>query len=324
MTRHAILAIDAGKSGCRAATYVAGERVAEAEGPGFANVAAADGIQQIHAALSSTLAGLPDAGGYDVACLGMTGVLEPNAHARTVASMVGEVVAVDRVVVTSDVVTTFCGALGIQPGVVVAAGTGAIGLGIGPDGGFARVDGLGYLLDDGGSGFEIGRAGLREALRAMDGRGGSIPLREAALAAYGSLDVLLDTVYGAENPARMIAAFSRCVTSAAEAGDPVARRLLEEAARHLAQTAAAAAGRTFPPDADVPLSWNGGVFRAGDLVMAPFLTTVCNAISLVRPRPPRGDALDGAAELAVSTDPSVPRGKCFAGQLLTVADTSTR
>lgn len=159
----------------------------------------------------------------------------------------------------------------------------------------------------------------------MDGRGGSIPLREDALATYGSLDVLLDTVYGAENPAWKIAAFSRCVTSVvAEADDPVARRLLEEAARQLAQNAAAAAARTFPPDADVPLSWNGGVFRAGDLVLTPLLTTVRDAIPLARPGPPRRDALDGAAELAASTDPNLPRGKRFAGQLLTVVHAPTR
>lgn len=320
MTQSAVLAIDAGKSGCRAATYTAGRRTAEAAGPGFANVAAPDGPARIRAALEATLQGLPAAKPYAAVCLGLTGVLRPDAHARTVADLLGEVVQAHRVVVTSDVVTNFCGALGAHPGVVVAAGTGTIVLGIGHDGRTARVDGWGYLLDDGGSGFEIGRAGLREALRAEDGRGGSAALRHAALALYGSTAALLDTIYGADNPARTVASFAREVATVAEAGDSTAAGLLERAAQGLAHSAVAAARSTFGSDVPVPLSWNGGVFRSEAFVLAPFLVAVHDALPLVQSAPPKGDALDGAARLAVTVDSSSSLEQSFAGDLLTVAE----
>jgi glucosamine kinase len=302
----AVLAIDAGKSGCRAASFVDGERGSTTSGPGLENVAKPGALTQIRDALTTTLAGLPDTDRAAAVCIGLTGVLEPGGHARAVADLLRELVpAAQRIVVTSDVVTSFSGALGLRPGVVVAAGTGAITLAASPAGELARVDGWGYLLDDAGSAFELGRAGLREALRAADGRGGSPALHAAAIATFGDLAGLTDRVYAADNPARTIAAFAMQVSGAADAGDRVAIRLLGDAGRELARSAVAAAGRVLDVRTSVAVSWHGGVFDAGPPLLEPFVADIRAAIPTADPRPPRGDGLDGAAALAAADGPTV-------------------
>lgn len=303
-----VLAVDAGKTGTRAAVFAGGDRGDVALGPGVANVASAGGLDQVRAVLSKVLGDLSGVRTCSVACIGTTGVLEPSGHARAIGEMLVDLVQVARVVITSDVVTTHCGALGLAPGVVVAAGTGTIVLGVGPDGAVARIDGWGHLLDDGGSAFEIGREGLREALRAADGRGGSRHLHDAAMTAFGSTRQLVAGVYGSSNPARVVAGFAREVSAAADAGDPVAVELLGRAATRLGDSAVAAARHTFAADAVVPVSWQGGVFAAGAHVLDPFADRVRAALPAVDLRPPAGDALDGAALLARATSPTLVDG----------------
>src|SRR5690606_34312782 len=58
--------------------------------------------------------------------------------------------------VTSDIVPSFVGAIGLLPGAVLAAGTGAIALGSDMREVLRRVDGRGHLLGDHGSGAWIG------------------------------------------------------------------------------------------------------------------------------------------------------------------------
>lgn len=295
-----ILAIDGGKTGSRAVSFGPEGRGQTSAGPGIENVVAPGALAQIRAALEVAIGDLAHRTPFDVVCLGLTGVLQPGGHAVAVTNLLEDMRLARRVIVTSDSVTTFCGALGLRPGVVVAAGTGTIGLAVGADGRLARVDGWGYLLDDAGSAFEIGRAGLREALRAADGRGNCEALRDAAEEAFGDADAILAAVYGATNPARVVAGFAREVTAAALAGDDTAAGLLRDAGRALAATCVAAATRVLDVEQPVPVSWQGGVFRAGDLVIDPFREAVVAALPTARPEPPRGDALDGAAALAAA------------------------
>ena len=51
--------------------------------------------------------------------------------------------------------TSYLGAIGFEPGAVVAAGTGVIALAGDRDGNFARSDGWGYILGDDGGGWLV-------------------------------------------------------------------------------------------------------------------------------------------------------------------------
>ncbi|HUR04689.1 MAG TPA: BadF/BadG/BcrA/BcrD ATPase family protein [Nonomuraea sp.] len=197
-------------------------------------------------------------------------------------------------VVTGDMVTTHVGALGFQPGVVVAAGTGVITLGTDLAGIWNQSDGWGYLLGDHGGGAWIGMRGLHAALRAHDGRvGGSAALLGHLTARFGSPSELVALVYASGSAAHHFASFAPYVGEAARDGDPVARRIWTEAGRQLGQTAVAAAAGLEPV-----FSWGGRLFDAADLLMEPFQDTVRTLLPGARFRPPRGTSADGALALA--------------------------
>lgn len=294
------LALDSGKTGCRVALIVDGLRVASARMPGLGTVADRGAPVRLEAGLEQVLERLRLEGQVDVVGVGMAGVFESWGNAPAIASIIQRVTGAERVVLTSDVVSTYCGVLGFEPGVVVAAGTGTVALAVAEDGSHARVDGWGYLLGDEGSGFVVGRAGLRSALRAHDGRGGSEVLRELAAERYGSLGRLAGGVHADENPSRLVAAFAPDVAVAARMGDAEAERIWERAAGDVARTAVAAARRVLEPGKVVNVSWSGGLFAERELLLAPFRREVVGMLPGARLVEPPGDALDGAGRLAAT------------------------
>ena len=125
---------------------------------------------------------------------------------------------------------------------MVAIGTGAVGIGLGPEG-LVRVDGLGYWLGDDGGGSWIGRLALRNVLGARAG-GPATSLLAAAEARYGDLARLPTTLAAGDEVAATTAAFAPDVVAAAEAGDAVAVSVLDAAGAALAQTLGNAAARS--------------------------------------------------------------------------------
>jgi glucosamine kinase len=298
-----VLAIDGGKTKTLFAVYRDGCRGDVVKTGGLENIAAAQGLSEIRDTLRSVICGELPRGPWDAVSLGVTGVHGGTPHADTMLDILAEFVDASRLLVASDVVTTYCGAMGFRPGAVVAAGTGSIALGL-VEGRSAVVDGWGYLLGDEGSGFSIGRAGLRSALRHFDGRGGSRALLARAVERFGSVDHVLSRIYGADLPPAAVAAFSREVAIAAQEGDEESRRIWGDAARSLAEMVVAAAGRvTDAPE--VQLSYSGGLFGAQTLLLAPFREELRRLLPQADLVAPRGDALDGAALLSAGEVPTL-------------------
>ena len=80
-------------------------------------------VAAIHAAAQQ--AGLP--GGVGVVCLGLE-LAGATVDLERVASELARRLGAGRVVIASDVVTSYLGSLGLRPGVVLAAGTGGVAL----------------------------------------------------------------------------------------------------------------------------------------------------------------------------------------------------
>ena len=294
-----IVAVDVGGSGCRARLAGPGTRC-EVRTGGPPPV----GIQGIDvAALATTLYAAAvrlraqcGAGAVAGIGIGMRGLLrladDLSALRKTLSTPLGARVTV----LAADAVTAHVGALRLEPGAVVAAGTGVVALGTDLERRWKLVDGWGHLLGDCGGGAWIGGAGLRAALRAHDGRpGGSPALLDRLVARYGPPEALPWQVYPHPNPAKVLAAFATQVAAAARDGDAVAAGIWEQASHHLAETAATALVDGVPPTA----SWSGGLFSADDeLLSGPFR----RALTRLRPDvvivPPHGDPLDGAETLA--------------------------
>ena len=204
---------------------------------------------------------------------------------------------VRRVLLAHDSIISFLGALGLQRGVVVAAGTGVVTLGVGREA-MSRVDGWGYLIGDAGSGFWIGRAALDAVMRAYDGRGPATALTDVALAEFPDLSTAYIEIQSSPARVSRVAAYARAVAELS-ATDDVARSISEAAGRELAASAAAAA-RTVGETADPAIALIGGIFRS------PFVRDACIA-ALRESWPtfeladPLGDALAGAVALPAVT-----------------------
>ncbi|MFF1476913.1 N-acetylglucosamine kinase [Streptomyces sp. NPDC058301] len=223
---------------------------------------------------------------------------------------------VRRLALAADGVTAYAGALGQRPGAVVAAGTGMIALGTDLTR-WRRADGWGHLLGDCGGGAWIGRAGLEAAMRAHDGRrGGSAALRERAEALFGPAPELPGLLYPRTDRPAVLASFApevaRCAMS-----DPVAASILREAARNIAESAAAVcpdgaagspgAGPAEDHDAhgaaresvsECEVALTGGLFHIGDALLVPVREELAALAPHARTVPAAGDPLAGALVIA--------------------------
>ncbi|MBF9066954.1 N-acetylglucosamine kinase [Streptacidiphilus fuscans] len=325
----AVLAVDLGKTGCRAGLWLDPAGLCEGPGstdgadaplatrqlPGAPGLAAPDGAAQAEALVRSVSAELLAETGIDqldALCIGAAGAIAAPDAARALAETLLDAIPTDQVAVTSDAVTAHAGALGTATGVVLAAGTGAVALGVGEAGAFSVVDGWGPWLGDEGSGAWIGLAGLRAALRARDGRGEPTTLSHEATELFGDLGRLPGVLEQGGNPARSAASFAPAVARSAAAGDPVAVAILRDAAAALATTVATAARLTAPSGGSgaradeepvtVTVAVTGGLVHLG----APLLDPLHAALARHRPRlrlqEALGDPLHGARLLARQAD----------------------
>ncbi|MGW1046596.1 N-acetylglucosamine kinase [Streptomyces sp. NPDC002547] len=304
----AAVAVDLGKTGCRAVLWNDGAGPAPDvhEVPGAPGLAVDHGVElartAVRAAVLPLLEGQPHLRLASV-CVGAAGAAAAPEAARELASLLLEDLPADEVAVTSDAVTAHAGALGGRTGVVLAIGTGSVAIGIGEDGSYARVDGWGPWLGDEGSGAWIGAAGLRAALRAHDGRGPDTALLAAAEARFGDPDRLPSALGRDGNPARTAATFAPDVARAAAAGDAAASAVVQDAATALGEAVLAAAHRVGG-DGALPVTITGGLTGLGEPLLGPLRSTLAGSSRPLEMRPPLGDPLDGARLLAL--DASAP------------------
>ncbi|MGY0020401.1 N-acetylglucosamine kinase [Streptomyces sp. YJ-C3] len=290
-----VAAVDIGGSGIRL-TVSGTDRTAH--GPGRAVTGDGLDTEALLTAVKNALRSLrlPESTPITAVAVGMSGLLALTANPARLMTDLAHLFGARHVVLTSDVLTSHIGALGMRPGAVVAAGTGAVALGTDFAQWWRHRDGWGHLLGDEGSGAWIGAEGLRAALRSHDERpGGSTALLHLAVDRFGPCARWPSRIYPHGDVAGRLASFTTDVADAAHRGDAVARSIWQRAAEHLADSVVAA----LPAAHHEPLvSWCGGLFRAGALLRDPFRAAVRRAAPHARLTEPAGSSLDGAAQLA--------------------------
>lgn len=230
-----LVGIDGGGSGTRA-------RLADAHGrplgSGRAGPSAlGQGIAQAWRHVGDALdkafadAGLPRAPEREIALgLGLAGIERPSRRDGFLAADPGFA----RCVLFSDAQTTLRGAFGGAPGIVIAAGTGSIGLVQRRDGAQRRVGGWGFPVGDEGSGAWLGQRAMQVAQGALDGRAvAGLLARGVWRLAGADAGSLLRWCEGAGQQA--YAQLAPAVFDAARAGDPAAVALLDAGAAELAR-----------------------------------------------------------------------------------------
>jgi N-acetylglucosamine kinase-like BadF-type ATPase len=291
-----VLGIDVGGTGLRGALAPAsGEPVPIARAGHAAGLRrGAGGLDGVVPAAAAIAAELVAGGEHRVraVALGCAGAADLGDELRVdLPAALREVCGPAIVVVASDMVTAFLGALAGSPGVTLSVGTGAVAFGGDLAGEWRRADGRGDLLGDLGGGAWLGRAGMVAALRASDGRrGGSPLLLRRLLSAYAEPAALIRELNARTDRAAVLAGFAPAVLDAARSGDPVASEIRAEACRHLADTALAAR-----PAGSENLAVVGGLPDHHPDFRAQLISALDPGFVV---RPAAGTPVDGALRLA--------------------------
>src|SRR5712671_480946 len=254
--------VDGGGTGCRA-------RIQDAEGrllgTGIAGPAAlrlgADALGSVHAAVG--LAGVGRKGALEE-------LMQRPHPFRSVAYV-------------HDATIACIGAHGARDGGIVIVGTGSVGFAV-VGGREVRVGGYGFPISDEGSGADVGLHAIRLALRAYDDRAVDSSLTRDVMTRFNN-DPFEAVAWMDPATATDYATFAPLVMRHADAGDPVARRIVRDAAEQIDELV-----RRLAECGASRIALLGGLASSMQPWLAPDVQR--------RLVPVEGDAVDGALHLA--------------------------
>jgi N-acetylglucosamine kinase-like BadF-type ATPase len=298
------LGIDGGGTNCRAALLTdQGKTMGEgfAEAANHIRVGLETAIRHIEQSVSRACrqAAIEPAQ-ISAACIGLAGVSHPDHHRQMLTALKAGL-PIDEITLETDARVALAGATGNKAGVVIIAGTGSIACGINSRGRFARAGGWGPAMGDEGSGSYIGRRALESILMSYDYRGEPTSMMEPILRHFGvsSPPELPPVIYDDPDKAtREIAQLSKIAVKAAERGDKVAQEILKDAAKELAVAAIAVVEQLRMEQDEFQVAYVGGVFEAGDLILAPLRAEIQSFAPRARVEPPIDPPVIGAAKMA--------------------------
>lgn len=264
------------------------------------------------------------------ACFGLAGLDSPKdmtTMRRAIGSMPLGLGRRTRDLLVNDWRTAVAGAFIEEPGVTLIAGTGCVAAAQSDHGRkVVRVGGWGHIVDDRGSSYDIGRDALYAAMRDHDGRGpktallGLIMRRLKAREPQG----IIAQVYAGHMTVSKIASLSTLVSEAAEGGDRVATEMLGEKGRILGELVVSAASRLRMLDERFGVSLNGGVFKAGEPVLAPLRETILAAAPKARIVEPKLPPACGAVVLLLRRAGADVDGDLVAGMKASLKKASAK
>jgi glucosamine kinase len=226
------IGVDGGGTGCRARIE---DRQGRVLGTGIAGPAAVRlGIDRSLATLETAcLAAAAEAGlqakalaemdaGVGLAGIGRKGVLD---------EILARPHPFRSVVYVNDATIACIGAHGGRDGGIVIIGTGSVGYAV-VQGREVRVGGYGFPISDEGSGADLGLHAIRLALRANDGRALATSLTREVMGRFGN-DPFEAVAWMDRATATDYATLAPLVMRHADAGDPVGRRIVRDAAEQI-------------------------------------------------------------------------------------------
>ena len=199
-------------------------------------------------------------------------IVQPWSHARTSLTVVNDIHIVRR----SGSNDPF--------GVALIAGTGTHCFGLSQTGDVAYAGGLGHILADEGSGYDIGLKVLRAAVRSADGRSRHTKLEEAVLQHYKikSIRALEPVVYHSNQFGKtQIANLAKLVDNVAAQGDWRAREILAETIAELVAHVRAIVYRLHLEKTTFDIVVVGGLF---EITAVPLFARFKRAIKTIAPQ----------------------------------------
>lgn len=271
--RRLVVGVDGGGTRTRAAildgNHVLGEGTAGPSNP--LRVGIANGAVAIRDAIDKACAAaLVQRDDIIAAGIGLAGVRRKDIRTRMREVLV-ETLGIESIELLPDADMALYGATDGAPGVVVISGTGSVACGVNRQGKRVYAGGWGPVAGDEGSGSWIARRALQAVAHATDERGPKTALTTAACNYFqvATPDDLATAIYAPSMTNDRIAGFSKQVIEAARAGDAVARQILAEAGTELGKAAVTVVRRLKMEGGRFQVAFVGGVFTAGELVIAP-------------------------------------------------------
>jgi len=186
------------------------------------------------------------------------------------------------VIYAPDATIACIGAHGARDGGIVIVGTGSVGFAL-VEGREFRIGGYGFPISDEGSGADLGLQAIRLALRAYDERAVGASLTREVMMRFN--DDPFDAVAWMDRAtATDYAAFAPLVIRHADAGDPIARRIVRDAAEQIDELV-----RRLSECGAPKVALLGGLSSSMQPWLAPDVQR--------RLVPAEGDAVDGALRL---------------------------
>ena len=179
---------------------------------------------------------------------------------------------VEKSEVVGDQVIALDAAFKGGPGILQIAGTGSNTIGRAPDGSIESAGGWSSRLGDEGSGYWIGLHSVRRALRAYD-RGEPTQVLKKVGEIWGTPDLDELVNLGDGTPGPDFAALAPAIYELAQAGDPVAVGVLNQAAADLVDfvlLVRAKLKKKHNIAGEVPVAWTGGVVEKMTTVREAF------------------------------------------------------
>jgi len=229
--------------------------LSDGQGSGVSHLEADGGEERFVAAIRSSLnaalkavdLGAVDLGAVDLgaAAIGASGLEQDTPLQSRAQALMADALALpaSQCLATGDERTALHGAFPDRAGIVLISGTGMICIGRDGSGHEARSGGWGWMLDGGGSAFDLGHQGLQLTLRMADGRLPDGPLRQRLWRALGcgSAAEIKALVVRPERSIAALAQLAPLVVEAAGSGEHGALAILQRSADALAEAAAAVA-----------------------------------------------------------------------------------
>lgn len=232
--------------------------------------------------------------------IGLAGARKPELSARMRESLLN--LGIGEIIVVGDADIALYGATEGEPGLIVIAGTGSICCGINARGKASTAGGWGPIAGDEGAGAWISRRALRAVAHAVDGRGPTTSITEAACAYFHVTDPidLSTAIYAPTITNERLAGFGKLVINAAKAKDAVALEILCEGGRELGLAAVAVIRNLKLERETFQVGYVGGVFDAAGEML---LSSLREQVKLIAPKayfaPPRFSPAVAAARMAL-------------------------
>ena len=184
-------------------------------------------------------------------------------------------------------------------GAILIAGTGAVCFGRDMAGNPFRTGGYGYLIDDGGSGYALGRDILAAVVRAFDGRGSATCLTDLV---YQQLHIqnisqLVTWLYAPETGKKEIGSLAPLLLKALEENDAAAQAIADQAVADLAELVIASWRKTDMTDGE--LAFFGSIFQYYTCIREGLMQRLDEALPGVNIIEAHHPAAHGAATLAI-------------------------